>query len=184
MSKRHDLGLRTLNLLSNSLVSDVNLLWKTELGMQIRTTAEAIIKVIGKCEATNDIDSMMRLEKRFQQIDYRDARTALGKSSAQKAANDYKQIDAAIAQMRSDPQGYVLANESLQTDGLKLPAARGPNQIRANIARLQNRNNFPSPEYEAIWKARIKLAKATQRQLAELHAATIERYHGLEAGHV
>ena len=115
-------------------------------------------------------------------IDFRDAQTKIEKSSAKKAIDDYKQIIAVITQMRTDPKAYVLANESLQADGLKLPPSRGTNQIRANVARLTNRNSFPSPEYKAIWEARIKLAKATQQKLAELHEETIERYnHALAA---
>lgn len=47
------------------------------------------------------------------------------------------------------------------------------------MARLNNRDSFPSLEYKSIWEARIKLAKATQQKLAELHEDTIARYNDI-----
>ena len=158
-----------------SLVQDAKAFWVSEAGKNIQFTASRIVAKINAIADSKNLDAMIELEIGLQEIDHRDAQTELGKNSAKKAANDYKQIKTVMSQMRRSPMEYVLSNASMQPDGTKQSPHRGPNQIRANIARLQNRNNFPSPGYKTIWDARIELAKATQRELAKLHAATIER---------
>lgn len=177
MNSQDSEKIANLNLRFISLAQDSGALWRTKLGRSVHKTATRIVKGITEIIGKGNLDALLDLEKNLQQIDSRDAKTELETNSVNKAIADYKQIGAVVAQMRRSPTEYVLANESMQPDGTKQPQQRGPNQIRANIARLNNRNSFPSPEYQAIWEARIKLAKATLQKLAELHEATIARYN-------
>lgn len=134
--------------------------------------------ILGKIEQAEEIEDLIRFEMLLQKNDILIAQTDSDRQSIKNAQKEYRQLIITIGQMREDPDGYFLANLSLkETDGdfRKLPKSRGPQQINANRARLQNRAMFSGDDQRAIWEARVAMAVRTVYLLLELHKKLVAR---------
>ena len=128
--------------------------------------------ITASMDKANSVEELIRQEMVLQRLDRSLAQSEQDKSSIENAERDYRKLAKIVDQMRRNPAEYFEANLSLREtrdDFRKMPHARGPEQINANKARLQNRALFAPEEQRAVWKARVKLADKTMTMFRTLH---------------
>lgn len=161
-----------VELMSATVRSRNNMRQTPEAVEAIENDKRLAVFITASMDKANSVEELIRQEMVLQRLDRSLAQSEQDKSSIENAERDYRKLAKIVDQMRRSPAEYFEANLSLREtrdDFRKIPRARGPEQINANKARLQNRALFAPEEQRAVWKARIALADKTMTMFRTLH---------------
>lgn len=159
-----------------------NALAETKEYKEMMAEAEKIAARIMKVAQTGKTaEAMIRHEMHLQAMDklLNKNPSATEQTYMKKAEIGYKMIDAAVKQMRRNPQEYFESNRSLEGVGediRQFPKQRMEKHIRTGITRLSNRRLDTTDDRRLILDARTVLAKATLTKLKDLHGNLLKNH--------